>query len=353
MNVKESYRRIFLAILVTGITLALFMVLRSFLVTLMLAGIFTAIIHPAYRRLLRLFRGRQKLTAAVTMILVVLVVVIPAVWFVSILVGQALHISSGAGPMIQEQMSHRDEWRSKLSNLPFAEYLLPYQDQAIQKGSEAAAAVGRFVVGKLSDITRGTVSFIVQLVLMLYAMYFFLVDGRDLLRAVMRHMPLSPLERERLVQRFASVSIATLKSTIVIGAIQGTLGGIGFAVTGISGAVFWGTVMTVFAMIPGVGTALVWVPTAVYLAVTGRVTATIVFALYFILVVGMIDNLLRPRLVGKGTQMHELLVLLSTLGGILAFGIVGFILGPVIAALFITIWDIQGESMQGASGGPS
>jgi predicted PurR-regulated permease PerM len=353
MNVKDSYRRIFLAILVIGITLALFMVLRSFLVTLMLAGIFSAILHPAYGRILRLFRGRAKLAASVTILLVVALVIVPAVGFVSVLVREAMHISGGAGQMLEEQMSHREEWRTRLSNLPFAEHLLPYQEQAIQKGSEAAAALGRFVVGKLSDVARGTVSFVVQIVLMLYAMFFFLMDGRKMLHAAMHHMPLSEAERERLLQRFASVSIATLKSTIVIGALQGLLGGIGFAVAGISGAVFWGTVMTVFAMIPGVGTALVWVPTAIYLAVTGHTVKVIIFALYFILVVGMMDNLLRPRLVGKGTQMHELLVLLSTLGGIMVFGIVGFILGPVIAALFITIWDIQGESMRSPAGDAS
>jgi predicted PurR-regulated permease PerM len=201
-------------------------------------------------------------------------------------------------------------------------------------------------VGKLSAITRGTVTFIANLVLMLYAMYFFLMDGPALLRTIMGYLPLSEPERARLVERFASVSISTLKSTVVIGMVQGFLGAIGLAVAGIPGAVFWGTIMTVFAMIPAVGTALVWVPAAIYLATMGKTITTIVFSLYFILVVGTADNLLRPRLVGRGSQMHELLVLLSTFGGIMAFGVVGFILGPVIAALFITLWDIQGASVR-------
>ena len=346
MSVTDSYRRSFLAILVVVVTVAFIAVMKNFLVTIMLAGVFTAIVHPAHRRVLRFFRGRAKLAAAVTMLLLILLVVIPCVWFVGVLVKQAIDISSGAGPMIQEQMAHRDAWAERLSNLPFADRILPYREEAMQKGAEAVSALGRFVVGKLSDITRGTLAFIVQLVLMLYSMFFFLIDGAALLRGMMSHLPLSPAERARLVNRFASVSIATLKSTVVIGVAQGTLGGVGFAVAGIPGAVFWGTVMTVFAMIPGVGTALVWVPAAIYLVATGHVLKTIFFALYFILVVGTLDNLLRPRLVGRGTQMHELLVLLSTLGGIMLFGIVGFILGPVIAALFITLWDIQGESMR-------
>jgi len=194
----------------------------------------------------------------------------------------------------------------------------------------------------VKDLTRGTVNLIVHAVLMFYAMYFFFMDGPRILRTTTQYLPMSEAERNRLIDRFTAVSVATIKSTVVIGVVQGTLGGAGFAVAGIPGAVFWGAVMVVLAMIPGVGTALVWIPAVAYLLIVGRITTAIVLALYFILVVGMIDNLLRPRLVGKGTQMHELLVLLSTLGGLMAFGLVGFIIGPVIASLFITLWEIQG-----------
>ena len=346
MNNTDSYRRTVLAILVVIITVAFVAVMRRFLVTLLLAGVFTAIIHPGYRKLLSLFRGRAKLAAATTMLILVLLVVVPVIAFLGVLVSQAIQVSSGAGPTIQEQLANRDRLTEKIAQLPFADQLLPYREQAIQKLGEAAAALGRFVVGKVSDVTRGTVSFIVQLVILLYAMFFFLMDGKAILGTIMNHLPLSPDDRTRLVDRFSSVARATLTGTVVVGVLQGTMGGFGFAVAGIPGAVFWGTVMTVFAMIPGVGTALVWVPAAIYLGVNGRTVATIVFALYFVLVVGMIDNVLRPRLVGRGTQMHELLVLLSTLGGIMFFGVLGFILGPVVAALFITLWDMQGESMR-------
>jgi predicted PurR-regulated permease PerM len=118
---------------------------------------------------------------------------------------------------------------------------------------------------------------------------------------------------------------------------------------GIPGAAFWGAIMIVLSMIPGIGTALIWIPAAGYLLLLGRYTGTIVFALWFILVVGLIDNFLRPRLVGKGAQMHELLVLLSTLGGLIAFGLAGFVIGPVIASLFITLWAIQGTPVRPSS----
>jgi predicted PurR-regulated permease PerM len=133
-----------------------------------------------------------------------------------------------------------------------------------------------------------------------------------------------------------------MKGTAVIGLIQGTAAGIAFAVVGIPSAVFWGTVMTVLSIIPGIGTALVWVPAAVILAAQGLWIKAIGLTLFCGLVVGSVDNLLRPRLVGKDTEMHDLMILLSTLGGIVLFGLTGFIIGPIVAALFVTVWDMYG-----------
>ena len=352
MSVFTTYHRAFLAILVGIITVAFFIVMRSFLITMMLAGIFTAIMYPVYRRVLRVCRGRTRLASAMMMVVIVVLAVLPFIAFIGLLVSEGIQVSNSAAPIIQEQVAH-GHWAERLSRLPFADKIQPYQDEILKKGSEAATTVARFVVGRLSAITKGTVNFIVNLVLMLYAMYFFFMDGPGLLKQIMGYLPLAPEERTRLVDRFASVSIATLKSTVVIGLVQGFMGAVAFGVASIPGAVFWGTIMTVFAMIPGIGTAIVWIPAAIYLAVNGRTVTVIVFSLYFIFVVGTIDNILRPRLVGRGSQMHELLVLLSTLGGLIAFGMVGFILGPVIAALFITLWDIQGESVRDSHDRPT
>ncbi len=145
-----------------------------------------------------------------------------------------------------------------------------------------------------------------------------------------------------MIDKFVSVSRATIKGTLVIGVVQGALAGAALAVAGIPSAVFWGTVMAVLSIIPGIGTGLVWVPSAIYLAATGRWLAAVLLVVWCALVVGSVDNVLRPRLVGRDTQMHDLLILFSTLGGLLLFGIVGVIIGPIIAALFVTIWDLYG-----------
>ena len=342
---SSPYHRAFLAILVAAITIAFIVVMRAFLITVMLAAIFTVIVYPGYRILLSWCRGRVRLAAATYVVLLALLVIVPTVAFVSIMVAQGLQISAGAGTMIQEQVAS-GVWAEKISHLPFLDRILPYREEILRKSTEITSAIGGYVVQKLTDFTKGTFQVIVHAILMFYAMYFFLMDGHDLVRTTTAYLPLSLAERTRLIERFTSVAVATIKSTVLIGLIQGTLGGVGFAVAGLPGAVFWGTMMVFMSLVPGIGIALVWVPAAIYLVVLGRITGAIVFALYFIFVVGLVDNLLRPRLVGKDTQVHELLVLLSTLGGIMAFGLIGFVIGPVIAALFITLWEIQGTPVQ-------
>ena len=342
---SSSYHRTFLAILVAGITIAFIVVMRNFLFTVMLAAIFTAMVFPGYRVVLSWCRGRARIAAAVYVIFLALLVIIPTVAFLSVVVAQGIDISSGAGDLIQEQVAS-GKWADKLAQLPFMDRILPYREEILQRSVQVTSAVGKFVVGKLTDFTRGTFQVLVHGILMFYAMYFFLLDGHHMLRTTTEYLPLSPSERTRLIQRFSSVSVATIRSTVVIGLLQGTLGGLGFMMAGLPGAVFWGAMMTVLSLVPGIGIALVWVPATVYLLIMGRITAMILFAIYFTFVVGLIDNFLRPILVGKESQMHELLVLLSTLGGLMAFGLLGFIIGPVIAALFITLWDIQGKPLQ-------
>jgi predicted PurR-regulated permease PerM len=171
-------------------------------------------------------------------------------------------------------------------------------------------------------------------------MYFFLTDGPALLDAALAYVPLAASDKQHMLDRFVSVTRATLKGTVLIGAAQGALAGLAFWAVGIDGAIFWGAVMTVLSIVPGIGGALVWVPAAIILLVTGHVWQGIALGLFCGLVVGSIDNVLRPMLVGRDTQMHELLIFFSTLGGLLVFGAMGFILGPILAALFVTVWEM-------------
>jgi predicted PurR-regulated permease PerM len=206
--------------------------------------------------------------------------------------------------------------------------------------------ISKFLINRLSSATLGTVHFILMAFVMLYTMYFFLLDGKKLIEKILYYLPLKDHDERRMLDKFTSVSRATLKGTAVIGILQGTLAGAAFAVAGIPSAVFWGALMTVLSIIPGIGSALIWAPAAAILAMSGKYLTAAALGLFCAVTVGSLDNFLRPVLVGKDTQMHELMIFFGTLGGIIMFGAVGIIVGPIIAALFTTIWDIYAVSFK-------
>ncbi len=178
-------------------------------------------------------------------------------------------------------------------------------------------------------------------------MFYFLKDGRKILDWMFAFTPLSSDDQQLLVATFTSVSRATLKSTLVIGIVQGGLAGAAFAVAGNCGAVFWAAVMALLSILPGIGTALVWVPAVFYLVMIGRYEAATGLAVWCALVVGTADNVLRPLLIGKDTEMPDLMVLLTTLGGLLLFGVAGLVIGPIVGALVITVWELWGSATEG------
>ena len=159
-------------------------------------------------------------------------------------------------------------------------------------------------------------------------------------------MPLSNEDEALMLQRFASITRATVKGTLVIGIIQGALAGFAFWVAGIDGAVFWGTIMAILSIIPGIGAALIWVPAVIYLIATGQILAGLLLFAWCASVVGTIDNILRPILVGKDAKMPDLLILVGTLGGLFLFGPIGFIVGPIVCGLFLTVWEIYGATFK-------
>jgi predicted PurR-regulated permease PerM len=311
-------------------------------VTILLAAIFAGLAQPLYKRLARLFRGRKSVASLATLLLIVVAVAGPLLAFLGVLVSQAVQIAQSVGPWIERHMREPDSFTRLQGRFPVLERLEPYRDEITATLGQAAGAVGDFLVGELSAATRGTVTFFFHLFLLLFTMFFFLKDGHAILTKILSFVPLSDDDKQLIVGKFGSVTRATFKGTLVIGILQGSLAGGAFAVAGIGGAVFWGTVMTLLSIIPGLGTAIVWVPAVVYLYAVDRLGAALALAAFCGLVVGSVDNLLRPRLVGRDTKMHQLLILFGTLGGMALFGVIGFIIGPVVAALFVTVWDIYG-----------
>ena len=341
-----SFRRTFLILLVVAISLAFLWMIRAFLMTILLGALFSGVAYGLHRQIARGLGGREKPAAILTLLLLLTLVVTPLLLVAGAVANEALRINEVIGPRI-DQLRRPGELDRWLRLAPGYAYVEPYREQILTRGSELVGNIGGLVFNGLSATTKATVLFFFHFVVMLYTMYFFLTDGPRLVRTMLEYLPLPEADKTRMMEKFVSVTRATLKGTILIGLAQGVLGGIAFWVVGIEGAIFWGTVMTVLSIVPGVGGALVWVPAAIILAATGSFWQAVGLALFCSLIIGSVDNLLRPILVGRDTQMHELLIFFSTLGGLLAFGVMGFILGPILAALFLTVWEMFGVAFSG------
>ena len=338
---RERFRKSFVLLATLAYATLFLALIWGFVEALLLAAVFAAILHPMYTRLQRVFGGRSTLASLTTLLAALLMVIIPLIFLLGLVAEQAVEVAESTAPWVQQQIGVLGTAGSELPDwFPYRDQLQPYQAEIYAKLAEFADAAASFLASGLGRVTEGAMSFFLNLFVMLYAMFFFLISGPQLMRTIMGYMPLSREDGDRLSAVSLSVGRATVKGTLVIGIIQGILGGIGFAVVGIDSAVFWAAVMAVLSILPGIGATLVWAPAVVYLLLSGETLAGIGLLAWSAGVVGTIDNVLRPILVGRDTAMPDLLILLSTLGGLGLFGISGLVLGPMIAALFLAVLAI-------------
>jgi predicted PurR-regulated permease PerM len=277
---------------------------------------------------------------------VIVFVMVPVGILLSTVARQALDIAETAVPWVQQQLASPGLITEALQGLPFYNFLESYREIAMDRVGDLAGLVSGWLVAALKSATLGSVNVLLSILIVLYAMFFFLIDGDRLLFYMLYYLPLHDDDEKKLLARFTSVTRATLKGTAVIGFLQGVLAGIALYVAGIPSALFWAFTMMLLSVVPGIGTALVWVPAVIYLMVAGEFATAIALALFCGVVVGTVDNVLRPKLVGNDTQMHELMIFFSTLGGLLMFGFMGFIIGPIIAALFVSLWELYGDEFK-------
>ena len=343
-HTQKTLQRICVVLLFVVVSAIFLRMIWGFLLAVFMAAIFAGLTYPLYTRLLRYVRGREPVAAALTLVMITLLVVTPLVLIADIVAIQALQISQSAEPEVTEFLQRFEEPGASLDWIPFWDRLAPFREQITKTLEEITGVISTFLVNSLSAAAQRTLEFFFDTFIVLYSMFFFLMHGPEIRDQVMRLFPLKNTDKEILLDKFLSVSRATLKGTLVIGIVQGGLAGLAFAAVGIKGTVFWGTVMAVLSIIPGIGTALVWVPAVIYLFLVGRNLPATGLLLWCVIVVGTADNVLRPLLVGKDTKMPDLLVLLSTLGGLALFGVVGLVVGPVIAALFLAMWRIYSDT---------
>ncbi len=302
---------------------------------------------PLNRRLTRRFGGRRTAAALVTLVLVVVIVILPLTVIGTLLVDQAADVFTRVR---SGELNPAQHFERIIQALPrWAVRLLERFDltelTAVQhRISEGLLRGSQFFATQALSVGQRTFNVVVSVFVMLYLLFFLLRDGDDLVRRIRAAVPLSAEHQGALGENFTLVIRATVKGTLVVALAQGVLGGLMFWLLGIRGALLWGVVMAVLSLLPGVGTALVWVPVAVYFLVTGAVWSGLLLIGYGVLVIGLVDNVLRPVLVGKDTRMPDYVVLISTLGGLAVFGANGIVVGPIIAALFLASWDIVSTS---------
>lgn len=334
---------IFILVLITLLFLKL---LQPFLQSIFVAALFAALFHPFYKRVLHFVGERRVAASALTILIVLCFVVVPLAVLLTVVTSQAVDIAQSAAPWIRQQLSTPGMITETLESLPFYRYIEPYRDVAMQRLGDLAGLASGWIVDGVQKATLGTVSALFSVIIVLYTLFFFLIDGDRLLFYILYYLPLNDEDETKLLRRFTSVTRATLKGTAVIGFLQGLLAGLALYFAGIPSALFWAVAMMVLSVVPGVGTALVWIPAVIYLVVGGEYLTAILLAVFCAFVVGTVDNVLRPKLVGNDTQLHELLIFFSTLGGLIMFGFMGFVIGPIIAALFVTLWELYGDEFK-------
>lgn len=318
--------------------------IHQFLMAIFMAALFSAVVKPLHTKLTAKLNGRENVASILTVFAIIALVLSPLSVLITVVITQAISIGQSVTPFVQTFINEPTIASTYLEKLPYYQDILPYRDIIIQKAGELVGILSSFLIDSLSGFTKLTIDAIFSSVIMLYVMFYFLTMGDVLLKKILYFLPLDDHNEIRLLNRFTSVTRATLKGTLIIGLMQGSICGMAFAFAGIEGPVFWGSLMAVMSIVPAFGTAIIWFPALCILALLGNFSGVVILAILCGAVAGNLDNIVRPRLVGKDTEMHDLFVLFGTLGGLSMFGLLGIIIGPIVAALFITIWEIYGDT---------
>lgn len=340
--------KLFLALL-AAVTLAFGWILLPYYGAVFWAVILAILFSPLQRWLARRHNNSRNITALATLLICLCIAILPVVFTTALLIQEAgelyKRIESGEldiGAYIVEIKRHLPTYvQVQMDRFGMGSFN-GLKDKAItgaMQGSQVVASQA-FTLG------QNTFEFLISFGIMLYLLFFFLRDGQDMVRRIRLAIPLNEGQKRRLQLRFIRVVRATVKGNVLVAVTQGALGGLAFWVLGITSPLLWAVLMAFLSLLPAVGAGIVWVPVAIYFLATGAIWQGVALSLFGVLVIGLVDNVLRPILVGRDTQMPDYMILLSTLGGLTVFGLNGFVIGPLIAALFLSCWGIFTSSRQ-------
>ncbi len=348
---NQNIRHFFFLILLLLVTALFYGLIQPFLMAAFWAVVLAITFDGSYRAIRVKVKGKSNTAAVLTVLMVVLIVVIPLLFILLALVDQGQQvvqkIQTGEwnvafiADYIEAKTPRIEGWLSSMGITP---------DRIRTDISSFAAKAAKIIADQALSYTQDAIAMTASFMLMLYMLYFMLRDGKEIIHSMMDAVPMGNRKEQALVNRFTSIVRATLKGTVIVAIIQGALGGFIFALLGIEGALFWGVIMTLLSFLPIGGSAIIWGPMSIILLAEGAIWKGIILILVGSLVIGLVDNLLRPMLVGRDTKLPDYLILIATLGGIGMFGLSGFVIGPVIAGLFVTCWQMAGISYGGKAG---
>jgi predicted PurR-regulated permease PerM len=338
-----SVQRASFYVLLVIVTIAFLWLLIPYYTAVLWAVILAILFFPVHDRLERLLGGRRTIAALLTLLLSICVVIIPSLLILASLIDEGTSLYQRISSKEIDLNAHLlrlqtmlptsvDTWLNSLKITGFG--------QLWTKLSTGAMEAGQTIAGSVLSFGQNTLQFFISMGLMIYLLFFLLRDGAHLRSTLRRSIPLSDDYTRQFVEKFAAVVRATVRGNVIIAIAQGMIGGVSFWALGIEAAVLWGVVMTFLSMLPAVGAAIIWAPAALWLFLAGAWIKAIIMVIIGVLIIGLIDNLLRPPLVGQGTKMPDYVVLISTVGGLSLFGLSGFVIGPLIAALFISAWSL-------------
>ena len=346
MNSPGLQRGAFLLLLAI-VTIAFGWILVPFAGAVLWGVALAILFTPLYRRLVVKMNGHRNSAALSTLAICLVIVILPLV-----MVGVSLvqEVATVAQRVRSGELNFADYLTQILGAVPqwltnlLDRFGLGNVEALISKVTAALAQGSQLIATQALSIGQNTFDFLVSFFVMLYLLYFVLRDGAALSKTIRESLPMARPHTHFLLNKFTTVVRATIKGNVAVAVVQGAIGGIALWALGVQGPLLWGVLMAFLSLLPAVGAALVWGPVAIWFLATGAIAKGLILIFVGVFVIGLVDNILRPLLVGKDTQMPDYIVLMSTIGGIAIFGINGFVVGPVIAALFMAAWDLFAHS---------
>jgi predicted PurR-regulated permease PerM len=336
-----------LTVLLLLVTVAFIWILLPFYGAVFWAVILGIVFAPMQRRLQAKFGWQRNLTSLCTLAVCLVIAILPVIILSVLLVqeGAAVYKSIESGEL--DIAAYLAQFKHSLP--PYFQHLLDRFGMGELNGLrekivKSAMQGSQVLATQAFSFGQGTFEFVVSFFIMLYLLFFFLRDGAELARKVRTAVPLEEGHKRRLQLKFNRVVRATVKGNLVVAVTQGALGGAIFWFLDIPSALLWAVLMGFLSLLPAVGAGIVWAPVAVYFLLSGMIWQGVVLGLFGVFVIGLVDNVLRPILVGKDTKMPDYMILISTLGGLAVFGLNGFVIGPLIAALFMSSWALFAET---------